>query len=138
MTAINRYEALQVGQAVFFDRRLSADALAGFAQLTGDNNPIHLDFAAAVAAGFPAPVVHGLLLGSVLAGIISTELTDFGAVIQSFHLDFRAPAYADDTLRFSVTVSQKVDSLQTVVLALAIHRGEATLVTGRAQVGVRE
>lgn len=138
VSTLDRYNALWVGQTVFVDRRISAEAVQRFARETGDNNPIHLDSAAAAAAGFIAPIVHGLLLGSVLAGLIGSELPGFGAVIQSFHLDFRAPALTGDELRFSITVSQKVDALQTVVLALTIHRGETMLVTGRAQVGLRE
>jgi acyl dehydratase len=38
--------------------------LAGYALASGDDNPIHLDPAAAVAVGLEAPPVHGMLMMS--------------------------------------------------------------------------
>jgi acyl dehydratase len=38
------------------------DALARYAEASGDANPLHLDDALARAIGFPAPPVHGMKL----------------------------------------------------------------------------
>lgn len=39
-----------------------ADALARYAEVSGDDNPLHLDDALARSIGFPAPPVHGMKL----------------------------------------------------------------------------
>lgn len=39
-----------------------AAALARYAQVSGDDNPLHLDDALAAKIGFPAPPVHGMKL----------------------------------------------------------------------------
>jgi acyl dehydratase len=38
------------------------DRLAGYAAVSGDDNPLHLDQAVAIAAGLAAPPVHGMLM----------------------------------------------------------------------------
>ena len=136
MPPAHRFDALQVGQSARSVHQLSAERMRKFADDTADANPVHFDASAAKAAGFPSPIVHGLLLGSLLAGLIGSELPGAGAVIQSIRLDFRLPAFAGDQLSFSVRVLQKIDALKTLVLSLEIHRGETLLVTGRAQVGL--
>lgn len=39
-----------------------ADALARYAEVSGDDNPLHLDDVLARSIGFPAPPVHGMKL----------------------------------------------------------------------------
>lgn len=39
-----------------------ADALARYAEVSGDDNPLHLDDQLARAIGFPTPPVHGMKL----------------------------------------------------------------------------
>jgi hypothetical protein len=64
---------LKVGQIFSLRRAFTADDVASFARLSEDANPIHLDAAAARAAGFPGPVVHGMLCASLFSGIIGTR-----------------------------------------------------------------
>ncbi|MGH8881642.1 MAG: MaoC/PaaZ C-terminal domain-containing protein, partial [Stackebrandtia sp.] len=40
--------------------RVTRDDLAAYAQASGDHNPIHLDDAAAQAAGLPGVIAHGM------------------------------------------------------------------------------
>ncbi|HVK25801.1 MAG TPA: MaoC/PaaZ C-terminal domain-containing protein [Actinokineospora sp.] len=49
-----------------------AETVRAYADVSGDHNPIHLDEAAAVAAGFPGVIAHGM---SVLA-LISEDVVD--------------------------------------------------------------
>ena len=51
---------------------------AGFAELSGDSNPIHLDADAARAFGHPQPVAHGAFLLAVVSRLIGTELPGRG------------------------------------------------------------
>lgn len=56
--ARDRVRALDVVDKVDLD--LPGDAATSYAEASGDRNPIHLDEAAAVAAGFERPIFHGL------------------------------------------------------------------------------
>ncbi|MGH7611690.1 MAG: MaoC family dehydratase, partial [Candidatus Dormibacteria bacterium] len=41
--------------------RLSQERINAYANASGDHNPIHLEQAAASAAGLPSTIAHGLL-----------------------------------------------------------------------------
>ncbi|MAA99618.1 MAG: hypothetical protein CMN87_03110 [Stappia sp.] len=41
---------------------IDAEAVAAYARASGDNNPIHLDEAAAKKAGLDGPIAHGMLM----------------------------------------------------------------------------
>ena len=103
-----------------------------FAQLSGDDNPIHVDADFAAATRFGRPVAHGMLLASVLRSLIG-ELRP-GARVQSLQLKFEAPTFANEPLRF-VAVAASVRDIQAE-LALRCERIEdgVTTCTGTATV----
>lgn len=76
---------------------LGVDDFARYAAASGDQNPLHTDVAAARAAGFDAPIAHGMLvmglLGRVTAAVAGT------AAIRSFQARFVATTAPGETLR---------------------------------------
>ena len=72
------------------ERAFTADDVAEFARLSQDANPIHVDSTAAVRAGFPAPVVHGMLCASLFGAIIGTRFP--GAVYATQSSRFAPPS----------------------------------------------
>jgi len=71
-----------------------------FARLSGDDNPIHVDPAFATRTRFGRTVAHGMLLFSVLRGLLAKLAP--GARLQTQELMFPAPTYADEAMRFSI------------------------------------
>lgn len=67
-----------------------------FATLSGDHNPIHVDPDFAAATPFGATVSHGMLLFSLLRGLIARHYP--GTMLASQELMFPAPSYANETL----------------------------------------
>ena len=51
-----------------------------FAQVSGDNNPLHLDAEFAATTAFKRPIIHGALASSVFSKIMGTEFPGFGSV----------------------------------------------------------
>lgn len=82
--------------------RVTAEDVAGFAALTRDGHPLHVDAAYARGRGFPAVIAHGLYGLSLMEGLKS-ELKLYEATsVASLGWDavqFRAPILAGDTLR---------------------------------------
>lgn len=69
-------------------------------RLQGDLNPLHADPAVAQAAGYPAPILHGLCS----YGLVGWQLAELmcggnGACIASLSCRFTAVVYPGDTLR---------------------------------------
>ena len=60
-------ENITTGQSFRASMKIDAAILDQFAELSGDENPIHLDVEEAKAYGFPRRVAHGALLVALLS-----------------------------------------------------------------------
>jgi len=74
-----------------------------FARLSGDDNPIHTDPGFCANTRFGRPVAHGLLLCSVLRGLIDSLLP--GHTLSEQSVMFPAPTYADEPVNFTVAMN---------------------------------
>ena len=90
---------------------LDSRSFALFAELTGDNHPIHYDTAYAAAQGLRAPIAHGLLLVAVTAlgaTPLSSALHDSMIAMLGTTARFVAPAFLGDAVTVRVTAGQVV------------------------------
>lgn len=73
-----------------------------FARLSGDDNPIHVDPEFSARTRFGRTVAHGMLLYSVICGVISRHFP--GATQLSQQLKFPAPTYANEPMTINVKI----------------------------------
>lgn len=71
-----------------------------FARLSGDDNPIHTDPEFSARTHFGRTVAHGLLLCSVLRGLVEEVMP--GCVLLTQSVMFPAPTYTGEPMQFSV------------------------------------
>jgi acyl dehydratase len=70
-------------------------------RLCGDRNPLHSDPAFAEAAGFPAPILHGLCsLGIVLRAVVDGLLDGDAAAVRAVSARFAGVVFPGETIRF--------------------------------------
>jgi acyl dehydratase len=78
------------------------DTVAAYADVSNDHNPIHLDDAAAIAAGFPGVIAHGM---SVLAMITEDVIDRFAggdaARVTGIGVRFSSPVLPDEALEIT-------------------------------------
>ena len=69
-------------------------------RLLGDRNPLHVDPAFAAAAGFPAPILHGLATYGIVCKALTDALLDGDASrVRGFRVRFAGVVYPGETLR---------------------------------------
>lgn len=69
-------------------------------RLCGDRNPLHADPEFAAAAGFPAPILHGLCsYGIVLRTVVDTLLDSDTAAVRGFTARFAGVVFPGETIR---------------------------------------
>jgi len=85
------FEDLSVGMTETLSKTIAASDVVGFAQLTGDRNPIHLSEHFAAKTQFGKRIAHGLYTASLISAVLGTRLPGPGAVYISQTLNFRAP-----------------------------------------------
>lgn len=87
-----------------FDR----EALARYAAVSGDDNPLHLDPEAARAAGLPGPPVHGMLMLSCFEPLVMRWRRDL--FVARLSCKFLRPVLAGESIRVSGRVMRSRDS----------------------------
>lgn len=102
-----------------FTKTISAQDIDVFAQISGDDNALHLDETYAGASRFGGRIAHGLLTGSLISAALAKRLPGPGAVYLSQRLEFLAPVRPGEAVTASVTVSE-VD--QAAAQGRAVHR----------------
>ena len=112
------FEDLSLGQTAELTRVASAAVIEAFAELSGDDNPIHLDEAYAATTSFGGRIAHGMLAAAYISAVLGTKLPGPGAVYLNQTLRFRRPVRLGDEVTARVTVK-----------ALDAERGQVTLET---------
>ncbi|HAS40321.1 MAG TPA: dehydrogenase [Microscillaceae bacterium] len=80
--------------------------VAKFAEVTGDNNPIHLDADYAAKTPFSQPIMHGFLAGSIFSKVFGTMFPGEGTIYMKQTMEFRRPMFVDKTYEAVFTVAE--------------------------------
>ena len=91
-----------------------------FADLTGDNNPIHVDPEFSARTRFGKTVAHGMLLYSTICRVLSTQYPGPGLLQVKQDMMFQNPTYTDTEITIKIEVvdlqpSQQLAKLSTVI-----------------------
>jgi 3-hydroxybutyryl-CoA dehydratase len=110
--------------------------VVGFAEISGDRNPIHLSEHFAAKTPFGGRIAHGLYTASLISAVIGTRLPGPGAIYLSQTLHFRAPVHIGDFVKASVEVAELIDKGRRVKLTCRCTVGDTLVLEGEAMVKV--
>lgn len=130
------FEDLSVGMTETLEKTVVSSDVVGFAQVSGDRNPIHLSEHFAARTPFRTRIAHGLYTASLISAVLGTALPGPGAIYLSQTLKFHAPVHIGDTVRVTVEVVELIERGQRVRLACRCHVGDTLVLDGEAIVKV--
>jgi len=130
------FEDLAVGMTERLSKVVSSSDVVGFAQVTGDRNPIHLSEHFAAKTQFKKRIAHGLYTASLISAVLGTRLPGPGAIYISQTLNFRAPVKIGDTVEVIVQVAELGPARHRARLACTCKVGEEVVLDGEAWVKV--
>ena len=130
------FEDLSVGMTETLSKTIASSDVVGFAQLTGDRNPIHLSEHFAAKTTFGGRIAHGLYTASLISAVLGTRLPGPGAIYISQTLNFRAPVRIGDRVDVTVTVAELVPERQRARLTCVCKVGDDIVLDGEALVKV--
>jgi acyl dehydratase len=102
----NISSSLTLGLRVEVRRSFTQKDVQCFAELSGDDNPIHVSEEYAKKGKFGRPIVHGTLLLGTFSSLIYSKIGGSGCVLVSISSTFKAPAFPDEELAVTATVTE--------------------------------
>ena len=84
----------------------SQEQVNRFAEITGDNNPLHLDDKYAATTMFKRPIMHGFLGGSVFSKIFGTLFPGEGTIYMNQTMNFMRPMFVDTEYEAVMTITE--------------------------------
>ena len=130
------FEDLAVGMKETYAKLVKSSDVVGFAELTGDRNPIHLSEHFAVKTPFGGRIAHGLYTAGLISAVIGTRMPGPGAIYLSQTLSFKAPVRIGDTVDASVEVVELIVRGHRARLACRCKVGDVLVLDGEALVKV--
>jgi len=112
------FEDLAIGDRAEIVSTVTEQTIQKFAEVSGDNNPIHLDATYAAATQFGERIAHGMLSASFISAVIGTRLPGPGCIYLSQSLRFKRPVKIGDVVTAAATIT-----------ALDADKGRATFET---------
>ncbi|MDZ4370536.1 MAG: MaoC family dehydratase [Phenylobacterium sp.] len=128
------FEDLTVGQSAEMHRVVGAADIEAFAEVSGDNNPVHLDEDYARATPFGERIAHGMLSAAYISAILGTKLPGPGAIYLSQSLRFRRPVKIGDVVVARATITALDDGKARVTLETVCQVEGKTVADGEAVV----
>jgi len=126
------FDEIKVGDTASFERTVSVNDIDTFAELSGDNNPLHMDEAYAASTQFGKRVVHGMLLGALTSTLLGMYLPGKRCLYLSEKLTFKKPCFIGDSISVHGKVTHKSTTMHTLIIGISIRRGDEELVSGEA------
>jgi 3-hydroxybutyryl-CoA dehydratase len=96
---------MKIGDRAFFRKTITETDVTLFAGITGDLNPLHIDYEYAATTQFKRPLAHGVIGVGMLIGAMATQLP--GGVLLGQNVRFLQPVYIGDTITAYVEVIDK-------------------------------
>lgn len=134
---IDTFEQIEIGQTEEFFHRILESDIDTFCNLTGDDNPLHMDDNYASKTNFKERVVHGMLTASFISTMIGTRIPGKGALWYEQHIKFLAPVRIGDEIRVWAKVLHKSETQRIVVLETVIYNQHGKkVIDGEAKVKI--
>lgn len=109
-------EDLSVGQSEKFTKTVTEKEIEQFAEVSGDDNPVHLDAEYAAGTMFGERIAHGMLSAGFISAVIGTRLPGPGAIYMSQQMRFKAPVKIGDEVTAQCTITDINEARRRVTL----------------------
>lgn len=138
MSAIANWtiDRLKMGESFSFEVQITEQQINDFAHLSGDASPLHMDDLFAKQRGYRQRVAHGVLTLSYFSRIVGMHLPGSTALLQSINVQFTAPVYPGDDLRFSAIVDRVSEENSIVTLKMTAEKCDSQQLVARAKIQV--
>ncbi|MEP4076294.1 MaoC family dehydratase [Haloferula sp.] len=132
-----KFSELSIGQTASETILITPEMITGFAEVTGDHNPLHTDPAYAEPR-FGGVIAHGVLLVGYFSALLATKLPGPGSVARSLDVRFKSPAKPGDEVRIEVKIVKLVPRIRKASLEGFAYIGDRVVLRISAETLLEE
>jgi len=126
-------EEISNGSHYEYQFSYTQDDVNGFAEISGDKNPIHLDKEFAAKTIFKKRIIHGFLGASVFSKIFAMAFPGEGTIYLKQDLKFMKPMFTLENYTAHFTVTNHIkEKHRAFVLTEIINSNNEVVITGEA------
>ena len=129
------FDDLRIGMSTQFKRKIDGKIISGFAQVSGDFNPLHIDADYARRSGFRDQVVHGMLCSSLFSELVGVHLPGEHCLLTDILVVFSKPVFVNDEVTIDGSITQLSPALKSAKID-AMITNQNSEVCVRATIGV--
>ena len=129
-------DELEVGMTKVYVRTVTETDIVQYSQISGDDNPLHVNEEFARNTVFRGRIAHGMLTCGYISAVLGTELPGPGCAYLNQNLNFRAPVRIGDTVQTRVTVADIDFATNKVSCEVVCSIGEKVVIDGAAVIWV--
>ena len=128
-------DQIEIGEQAETTKKFIESDVLGFAEISTDFNPAHVDEDYASKTMFKQRIVHGMLVGSLFSSIFGVKLPGLGSIYTKQSLKFIKPVYFGDVITAVVTVKEKnLERNRVVFDCVAKNQNDETVIVGEAEI----
>lgn len=98
------FEDLEIGMEASLTREVTEGDIVQFADISGDQNPVHIDADYAATTIFKERIAHGMLTAAYISALFGMHLPGPGAIYITQTLNFKAPVKIGALVKARVVV----------------------------------
>ena len=129
------YDDNKIGDTAQISKVVTDEDIKKFAEVSLDENPIHLDEEFAKNSMFKQRIAHGMLSAGLISAVIGTKLPGVNTIYMGQDLKFVAPVFIGDEVTATVEVIDKRDDKHIVTLkTTVVNQDGKEVIKGQAVV----
>ncbi|MES3630585.1 MAG: MaoC family dehydratase [Longimonas sp.] len=116
------YDQIEVGDSYSMKRVITAEDVQTFADITGDDNPLHVDpDYAAENSRFGKPVVHGVFLLGLISKVLGRDYPGHGSIAVGISCRFLRPVPVGSEVTVEIKVSDKNEEREHIKVRTYVY-----------------
>ncbi len=128
-------DQIKIGDKAIMTKTISESDVYGFAGITGDFNPAHIDEVYASGTFFKTRISHGMLPAGLISAVLGMKLPGPGTIYMGQDLKFKAPVKFGDTITAVAEVTEvDTEKNRVVLITQCINQEGKVVIDGKALV----
>lgn len=125
---------IKVGDIASFSKKITSEDILTYAEVSGDDNPVHINEEYARESIFGERIAHGYHIGSFISAAIGKYLPGQGSIYLSQSMQFLSPVRIGDEITATVEVIDIPKKKRVLLKTVCTNQHGEEVITGEAKV----